>query len=205
VNLRASAEIEAARLAGARALAHEGDAALLARLEADGPWVLVARRSGLRRQLEGRVLCIWQVACEDAAGLVMESRLMAVAVRLSARAAPRTRVWRQVCLREIEGRLRARIDAEARTSSAAAVEAARSFLAARLAREEAMAGKTRETHPAADAFQPGLFDGRAARRHREASDAGADARLDAANRIAALQRSAALVVRPDRLLFVVVP
>ena len=96
VNLRASAEIEAARLTGARALAHEGDAALLARLEADGPWVLVARRSGLRRRLEGRVLFLWQVACEDAAGLVVESRLMAVAVRLPARAAPETSCSRDV-------------------------------------------------------------------------------------------------------------
>lgn len=205
VSLRAAAEIEAARLAGARALARAGDEALLARLEADGPWILVARRSVLRRRLGGRALFLWQIACEDAGGRAVESRLMAIAVRLSSGAAPRTRAWRHVCLRKIEAELRARIDAEARASSAAAVEAARSFLAARLAREEAIAARTREAHAASDAFQAGLFDGRAARRHREASDAGADARLDGANRIAALERSAVLVVRPARLLLVVVP
>ena len=110
--LRAEAESEAARLAGARLLAHDGDGDALAQLDAEGPWILVARRTALRRRLEGRVLLIWRVAYEDGSGRLAESRLIAVTARPAARPAPRTRAWRRSCLPAIDVNLRGRIDAE---------------------------------------------------------------------------------------------
>jgi hypothetical protein len=205
VHLRAAAETEAARVAGARALSHAGDEEMLARLEADGPWILVARRSALRRRLRRRALFIWQVACEDAGGRTVASQLCAVAVRLSACAQPRTRAWRRRYLCEIEAEVRARIDARVRQSIAPAVEAAQSFLMERLRREKAIAAHLAEVQSAPAAFQPGLFDGRAVRRHSESADAGAEIKRGAADRIAGLERSGALTVRAARLLLVVVP
>jgi hypothetical protein len=209
VRLRMEAEIEAARLAQARALDGDGDGdrEALAQLEAEGPWILVARRSGLRRRLAGRALLVWRVTCEDAAGRSVESRLVSVAIQLSMgmSGAPRTRAARAAFLRDLETAAGALVDAVVRDWREAAGEAARSFLAARVTREHAMAAAADHARRGPDEYQPGLFDRRAERAHGQAARAGADGRRDAADRAAVLARSMDLIVRPARLLLAVVP
>ncbi len=203
VSLRAEAETEAARLAGARSLCRDGDGETLPALEADGPWVLVARRAGLRRRLGRRALLIWRIAYEDGASRTVESRLVAITIQLSGFARPRTRAWIDTFLRALDTDARALVDADVRDWREAAEAAARSFASARRVREQAIAASSRETDRSV--FQPGLFDRRAERGREQASAVSAEARRSAVDRLAALERSAAMIIRPARLLLAVFP
>lgn len=204
VNLKEAAVSEANRLANARALTRDGDGEALAQLEAEGPWIAVARRSRLRRMLGRRALLVWRVACEDASGRAVESGLVPIAVELaSAPPRPLTRAWVDAFLQAMDAEARATIEAEIRDWRAAASTIARSFNATRLARERAIASGTHKA--AGHAFQSGLFDRRGERRQQLEADALADSSRDALERVAALERSAATMIRPARLLLVVVP
>lgn len=211
VTLRAEAGTEALRLANARSHVRDQDEDALAQLEADGPWILIARRTDLRRRLGRRVLLLWRVAYEDAGGRAAESRLAAIAIRLRASPPrPIAHAWIDAILRAVDADLRARIEAEARGWGDAATAAAQSFSATRLARERAIAASTRATALGAfqpgllDRFQPGLFDRRTERLRQFHAGAIAEGDHDSAARLAALEQSAALVLRPARLLLVVV-
>jgi hypothetical protein len=204
VTLRAEAVNEALRLAEARShVRGEGEHAL-AQLEADGPWIMIARRTGLRRRLGRRVLLLWRVVYEDASGRAAESRLAAIAIQLRASPPkPLTRVWIDAFLRAADADVRAQVEAETRGWRDAAAATVQSFSATRLARERAIAASTRAT--VLDAFQPGLFDRRAERLRQLHDSAIADGDRDATARLAAIERSAAMVLRPARLLLIVVP
>lgn len=204
VTLRAEAGSEAIRLADARSRACNDDDDALARLEADGPWIMIARRTSLRRRLGRRVLLVWRVAYEDACGRTAESRLAAIAIQLRASPPkPITRAWIDRVLRAVDAELRAQLEAEVRGWRDAAAATVQSFTATRLTRERAIAASTRAT--GLDAFQPGLFDRRAERLRQVRAGAVADGERDATVRLAALERSAAVAQQPARLLLVVVP
>lgn len=204
VSLKEAAVTEATRLTNARALSRAGDGEALSQLEAEGPWIAVARRSPLRRMLGRRALLIWRVACEDANGRTVESRLVPIAVELaSLPPPPLTRAWVDTFLQTMDAEARATIEAEIRDWRAAAGATARSFSGTRLARERAIAADTHQEP--GRTFQPGLFDRRAERRRQFLADALSDSSRDAVERVAALERSAAMVVQPARLLLVVVP
>jgi hypothetical protein len=204
VTLRAEAETEAIRLADARSRTREGDDDALARLEADGPWIMIARRTALRRRLGRRVLLLWRVAYEDASGRTAESRLAAIAIHLRASPPqPLTRAWIDGFLGAVDGEARAQVESEVHGWRDAAAATIQSFGATRLARERTIAARTRATD--LDAFQPGLFDRRAERRRQVHAGAIVEVDREATARLAALERSAAIVQQPARLLLVVVP
>jgi hypothetical protein len=212
VTLRAEAGSEAIRLADARSRARDDDDDSLAQLEADGPWIMIARRTPLRRRLGRRVLLVWRVAYEDACGRTVESRLAAIAIQLRASPPkPITRGWIDGVLRAVDAEVRALIEAEVRGWRDAAAATVQSFTVTRLTRERAIAASTRATGLDAfqpgllDRFQPGLFDRRAERLRQVHAGAVADGDRDATARLAALERSAAVVQQPARLLLVVVP
>jgi hypothetical protein len=166
IDLRAEAAAEAGRLAAARALARgrdtgddTGDDPALAQLEADAAWIMTARAPALRRALGGRALLLWRVACEDAQGRIVDSRLVAVAVALSGGAPLRRRAHVEALLDAVE---REAVEAVDRCSDDWRLEVergARAFAATRAARERALGADA----PLVDLFQPGLFDRRANR------------------------------------------
>jgi hypothetical protein len=204
VTLRAEAETEAIRLADARSSTREGDDDALARLEADGPWIMIARRTGLRRRLGRRVLLLWRVAYVDASGRTAESRLSAIAIHLrGSLPKPLTRAWIDGFLGAVDADARAQVESEVDGWRDAAAATMQSFGAMRLARERAMAARTRAT--ALDAFQPGLFDRRVERLRQVHAGAIEEVDREATVRPAALERSAAIVQQPARLLLAVVP
>jgi hypothetical protein len=204
VTLRAEAETEAVRLADARSRTRDDDDDALARLEAEGPWIMIARRTILRRRLGRRVLLLWHVAYEDASSRTVESHLAAIAIHLRASSPkPLTPAWIDGFLRAFGDDVRAQVEADVRGWRDAAAATVQSFSATRLARERAIAARTRAT--ALDAFQPGLFDRRAERLRQVHAGAVSDDDRDATARLAALERSSAIVPQPARLLLVVVP
>jgi hypothetical protein len=204
VTLRAEAESEAIRLAEARSRVRDQDEDALARLEADGPWIVIARRAALRRRLGRRVLMLWRVGYEDATGRTAESRLSAIAIQLrTSPPAARTRDWIDGFLRFVYAEVRAQVEADVRGWHDAVATTNQSFSATRLARERAIAASRRATD--LEAFQPGLFDRRAERVRLVRAGAVADGDRDANARLAGLERAAAVVQQPARLLLVVVP
>jgi len=204
VKLRAEASSEAGRLADARSHTSDADDGALAQLEADGPWIVIARRTRTRRRLGRRVLLLWRVAYEGASGRVAESRLTAIVLHLrTSPPRPVTRGWIEAILRAIDADVRAQVEMDIRGWRDAATAAVHLFTATRLARERAIAASSRAA--VVDAFQPGLFDRRAERLRQVHSRAVADGDRDAAARLAALEQSAAMALRPARLLLVAVP
>jgi hypothetical protein len=204
VTLRGEAVNEARRLADARSHVRHADEDALAQLEADGPWIMIARRTRLRRRLGRRALLLWRVVYEDASGRTAESRLTAIAIQL--RSSPPTRLtrgWTDAFLRALDADVRARVEVETRAWRDEAAVAVQSLTATRLARERAIAASTRAA--TLDAFQPGLFDRRAERLRTLRDGAIEERDRDAAARLAALEQSAAMVQQPARLLLVIFP
>jgi hypothetical protein len=162
IDLRVEAAAEARRLAAARALARSGDPgddAALAHLEADAAWIMTARAPALRRALGGRALLLWRVACEDAQGRIVDSRLVAVAVALSGGAPLRRRAHVEALLDAVERDAVAAVDRCSDDWRLEVERGARAFAATRAARERALGAGA----PRVDLFQPGLFDRRANR------------------------------------------
>lgn len=171
IDLRADAVAEAARLAAARALVRggdpgsAGDVIALAQLDADAAWIMTARPPALRQALGGRALAIWRVACEDAGGRIVDSRLVAIAIDVfPAGVPPRTRRHIEALASAIE---REGVEIVERSSEAWRTEVertTRAFAAARASRargldDDAASGDRR-------LIQPGLFDCRALRAAR---------------------------------------
>jgi hypothetical protein len=179
LELRTDAIAEARRLNLARSVAGGEDRRVLAHCEGAGPLVARARKHDLRRRLAGRMLLVWRVSVENAAGDPLESQLVALLidpiVRASglglvaepARARPRVR-WRTL-LQDLEPALRAHVERAAAPWFEIAVAAADRFTSARTARDRAIAERLAGARPSA--FQAGLFDRRADRAHRAAVDA----------------------------------
>jgi hypothetical protein len=201
MDLSAAANAEARRLAVARTHAGcSGD------LVADGPSIARARGAARRRALNGKTLCIWQVACADTFGRTHATAIVAMMLGLDLRQIgdpPRRSIRRLVEAIElsmppaVERLLRARADEIAAP--------ARAHARARLARERAIAARVANLPAAGAAYQPGLFDRRSERAHRlHAADAidfaqRAHARIDAASAAAAIspaQPTLLLVLMP---------
>jgi hypothetical protein len=203
-SLRDEAEQEAARLRAARALAQGSDAALLARLDEDGPCILASTRRRLRERLGGRALFVWRIVCEDACGTTAESHLMALTATLTS-SLPVQRTERDAWLAAIAAALLPNVDAAASAWRESALETARCFSCARITRERAIAAAQCADPETSPAFQVGLFDRRAERHRRRTQASDASALHAHAERLATAERAATLTRRPARLVLVVLP
>src|SRR5579864_5011061 len=83
VTLGTEANAEAERVRRARRLLQTGDRRALEQCDADGPWVLMARRSALRQRLGGRVLLIWRVGWDEGNGRCVEWQIVATSITLT--------------------------------------------------------------------------------------------------------------------------
>jgi superfamily II DNA or RNA helicase len=202
-DLRSDAAIEAARIVVASSLTHPGDDEARTLVESDGPWILRARRSALRRSLGHRVICLWTVAYEDAGGRVIESTCVPSIIELSDAPHVRDRVWIADLVRQLEGEIQSRIHTFTADWREAVDRMARAVASVRLTRERAIAARLADATPAT--FQPGLFDRRAERGRAIAAAARRLAYADRLGRIDRLQSSAAISPMPPRLLLVVAP
>jgi hypothetical protein len=170
IDLRADAAAEVERLAAARALARPdaedscepGDDAALAQLEGDGAWTIAARSPALRRALAGRALLLWRVSYEDASGRLVESRLVAIAVYLSAGARMRRRAHIDALVRAMERETVELVERCCDDWRITVARTTRAFATRRAERARAIALESRDA--ARNLFQPGLFDRRAAHR-----------------------------------------
>lgn len=203
-DLRAEAIAEARRLAETRAFERDGDAVALAR--SDGAWPLVtrARRNSLRRRLAGRVLLIWRVSCEDGAGRIAESQIVALLVDVEA--APRNwhrRTWIRAVLREGEASLCHYVEVRALTWRETVATVADRFASAQIRRAHAIRDRLAD-EPHRE-FQAGLFDRRAERARRAEASDSVGRRQHAHARVNAAALAARLTARPGELLLVLTP
>jgi hypothetical protein len=204
VDLKADAIAEVKRLTLARAVCREDDRSSLAPLAADGPWITRARRSRLRRALGRNVLLLWRVAYEDAAGRLVDSRLVALVIALSTgRPIVSERGWIRALLRQVDPEARARVEASVAGWRDEVEAQARAFASARLSRERAIASQAPTARPAA--FQPGLFDRRAQHTRQLEAASVADAERERADRLAAITARATATVRRPELVLVLTP
>ena len=189
-DLSAAGAAEMQRLTAARALMRDGDAFALTRLEAEGPWIGIARPK-LKRRLGGRRLEIWRVGYEDASGRLVESRLVVLAV--------------DVGLDGARGFLPAEIDSVVDHATTewrdAVVRAQSSFASTRLARETAIAASAVRVRSAP--VQTGLFDRREQRAHAAIEEVRRRVSEALAERRASVERAAALVATTPELLLVI--
>jgi hypothetical protein len=205
IDLRAEAAAEVRRVSGARSMIRDGDEQALTRLEADGTWVARSRRGPLKRSLGRRICLVWRVAFEDAAGRVVESRLVPMLVEVGPDflASPQPlRARLRSLLHQIEGPARARIDADCRSWRTHVTHLAGAFTAARLTRERIIADRL----PAgSDAVaQAGLFDRRAERDRQDHRAALAECERALRDRLQAAAAGGAIALVAPRLLLVLV-
>jgi hypothetical protein len=191
VDLGAAAHDEARRLTGARALLNASRPFV-----ADGPLVGIARRHRLRTALRRRILLVYRCACEDAAGRLVHSRLVAVTITLRGHGPDLGRAhW-------TDPAVLARIDEDCRDWRETAQRVTREFTLARRLRERAIAAN----HSAVPlSFQPGLFDRRAHRAHVAHEQRAADLAAQLAVRLAAVEAAGTLTLRAPDLLLVLIP
>jgi hypothetical protein len=203
-DLRSEAEAEASRLTRARTLTQAGDDDAVARQEGDRAWMAIARGWKMRQALGSRVVLVWRVALEDAAGAAVESRLIAIGVDLPG--AGRRRVTRERLehvVRGCEPRIRAEIARATTGWQRDANQTARSFIAARTARRRAIAERL-ATAPAPE-FQPGLFDRRAERARDRSARQDTEAEASAAEQLQASLSIGTMAMRPAQLLLALAP
>jgi hypothetical protein len=182
-DLRTAAAAEVERLQTARALIRDGDALALARLEAGGPWIGIARPK-LRRRLAGTRLEIWRAGYEDASGRIVESRLVVIAVS----AARPSEIARLLEAATVDWRR----DVERVVAA---------FASTRLARESAIAASAAQTR--CTPFQTGLFDRREQHEHAALEGARRAVEERLAERTASVQRANAIGATAPELLLVI--
>jgi hypothetical protein len=191
VDLGAAAHDEARRLTGARALIRASRPFV-----ADGPLVGIARRHRLRTALRVRILLIYRCACEDAAGRLVHSRLVAVTMALRGQGPDLGRAhW-------TDPAVLARIDEDCRDWRETAQRVTREFTLTRRLRERAIAANHSAIPPS---VQPGLFDQRAHRAHVAHEQRAADLAAQLAVRLAAVEAAGTLTLRAPELLLVLIP
>jgi hypothetical protein len=203
-DLRSEAAAEVGRLTASRTIAGDADQRALGQLEENGPWMTSPRRTHRRRRFLKQVLLIWRMAYEDTSGSLVESRLVPVAIELSAvPAQSRRRAWATAMFHDADAEMRAHI-ATASTPWRQEVERSlRSFVATRMSRERAIAARAIEASECA--FQPGLFDRRAERTRGFRAAAVAEADKTAADRLAGIEQRAAAAPGSPRLLLALLP
>ena len=206
VDLRSEAAAEVGRVSRARSLVRDGDEHALVRLEGDATWIARSRRSRLRRSLGERACLVWRVAFEDAAGRVVESRLVPMLIDVGRDFTESTQPRRariRSLLGQIEGPARSRIDAECASWRTQVAHVAGAFTTARLARERDIAGGRHAGSRAA--AQAGLFDRRAERDHQDRLAAIAGCEQALLDRLQAAAAGGAISLVAPRLLLVLVP
>ncbi len=204
-DLRSEASAEAARVAQLRTLLRKDEARQLAALESGGVWLARVRRTGARRALRGRVVLVWRVALEDAAGRLVASKLVPVAVDVARQLRDgRSRSRLETMAAGLERAAQALVDVAAADWHDAANRMACQFHATRLAREHAIAPRISSS---ADrhAYQPGLFDRRAERERQSETALAATLEQAMAERLAAAEQFLPAKPRASRLLLVLVP
>jgi superfamily II DNA or RNA helicase len=200
-NLGAAAAVEADRLRVARAWSRKHDAAMLAALDGDGPWLVTAsHRVRLRAALGAKSLLIWRVALENPSGRILASRLVPMTIDGIPRV--RTHAAMKRLVRDAAECLASHVDRASRDWRDVADAAVRAFLETRLSREREIARVSR-TVPFT--FQPGLFDRRAERTHDALLDRQVESQRDAVERIAALEHTATVWRGSWQLVLAVVP
>jgi hypothetical protein len=190
VDLAADAAAEVARLTKARSLTAGAGTFL------DRPLIGIARRSGIRRTLGGRLLLLWRLAYEDLGGRPVESALVAVTIELSGtRFDVRHADWSHASLltlvRDRCGVWRASVQ-----------DTVDRFTATRVARERAIAAARAAS---TNAFQAGLFDRRADRVHVAHSKSAAELAEQMAARMKAVVSAGTISLRAPELLLVLIP
>ena len=200
VDLRREASAEVDRLSRGRSFVREGDDAARDQLDADGPWATVARRNVLRQRLGRRVLSLWRVAYDDASGRIVESTLVPVALVAIEPSSTDFDVYNRDWF---NADLQAHISSSREAWRHAVDETIRQFTSTRVSRERAIAAARAAADPSA--FQPGLFDRRAARAHLAHMATRADSEGDLAARLKAIAEAGAVSLRPPQLLLVVTP
>jgi superfamily II DNA or RNA helicase len=192
---------EAQRLTAERALTRRQAGAARLQPVHDGPLAAMARNTTTRMHLGSRVLIIWEVTVEDGCGRCIFSSPIAAAISLTA--LPRVQPDKPQLTRLI-GLVAAEalqlIEAVPAPRRSLAISAFRSFVAARVAREQDVAAVA-----APAAFQPGLFDRRV--HHAEAAARAAQQQMAeaSARRMAILEQQCALRVLPPTLRLVLLP
>ncbi|HEY6211456.1 MAG TPA: helicase-related protein, partial [Vicinamibacterales bacterium] len=151
---------------------------------AAGPLIHVSRRSHLRVRLGTDALMLWRVAAEDAAGRIVECRLVPVLVRGSWPRRPWTRARLLALVAAVEADVRSRIAILTMDWRDEAIRIDAAFRAERIARTRAIADI--KTPP--PAYQAGLFDRRAERAVLAAAALHRARAHDASDRIATLER-----------------
>jgi hypothetical protein len=200
MDVRETAAIEAARVVAARALTTTDDDDAIARLESDRPWLAYRRGRRARRILSRRLVLLWRVALQDAAGSTVASQLVPVVCELSGAGMTRRKRSIEQIVHAIEPRIHAVLaDATAGWRQAAERTLA-AFALARAERLRAIVEHSRNT--SAPEWQPGLFDRRAERTRTRSAMHGTAAAVDAGERLRVSLRSASLSLRPPRLLLV---
>ena len=198
---RAEGILEARRLAAQRALSFRRTEIPHSEDASSRPLIAVARNARTRVRLGSRILLIFETNVEDGCGRCVLSEATAASVALTKRPSGRfSRSWIDEVLTAVAPEAAALVHAAAADACADAMSAVSAFIATRASRERAI-GIT--LAPAA--FQPGLFDRRMHHAHaaaRAARQALADA---GAQRLAVLERQAALSVPSPALRLVLIP
>ena len=201
---------EAARLRAERALAFSvRDGSARARQHDGGPLATSARNASTRMRLGMRILLVWEVAVEDECGRRVASRAIAAAVSLTRLPAARADVqWIDSVAKSVTADFIAHIEAASAPWRTRAIASVKSFVAARVAREHAIAAAIDVIDVDGDpptTFQPGMFD-RRGHHAQAAARAAHEHTADAiAKRLAMLERRAVLSVLPPALRLVLVP
>ena len=202
---------EAARLGAERALASSVHGGSAEARPGDGrPLATFASSTSMRTRLGTRVLLVWEMTVEDECGRRVASRAIAAAVALRRLPAARADVqWIESIATSVTADFMAHIEAASAPWRMQTIATVRSFVAARVARERAMAAAVDDVNDVdggpARGFQPGMFDRRghhAQAAVRAAHEHAADA---IAKRLAMLEHRAVLSTLPPALRLVLVP
>jgi len=201
---RTEADDEARRLAWVRTLISERDEDMLGTLEGDRPWAASAHGWRTRRALGARVVLIYRIAFDDAAGATVESRLIGIATGLGdARRRGMGRRAIEQLLRQVEARIQSEITLATAGWRRSAEDGVRSFTSTRAGRRRAIAAQTAGDRQRE--YQPGLFDRRAERAREQAADESTDSDAAETRRQAPTRVSEATTQRPPQLLLVLTP
>jgi hypothetical protein len=202
VDLRTEAGAEASRLRRARALLRAGDEESLVRLDADGTWIMKARKPLLRQALSGRMCLVWRVGFETPSGRLVNSRLVSVLIDFKGSASRRPQAWIKSFLQQADDLLRQRIEKECEAWRTDVIRLASACSSAREQRERDIAVRMERGRQSS---QPGLFDRRAERAQEARASAAGESGRRVAGRLQALLDDTRVAPQPARLLLVLLP
>jgi hypothetical protein len=202
VDLRADAAAETSRLKRARALLRTGDEESLVRLDAEGTWIMKARKPRSRQALSGRMCLVWRVAFETPSGRLVDSRLVPVLIDFKGSAGRRSLVWIKSFLEQANDRMRQRIEKECEAWRAEVIRLASASSSAREQRERDIAVRVERGQQSS---QPGLFDRRAERAQEARASVAGESERRVAGRLQALLDDTRITPQPARLLLVLLP